>query len=172
MNNLFSPFISAYRESYNTQHVLIRLIEEWRKNLDNNDFIRAVLMDLSKVFDCISHDLVIDKLAAYGFDKKMICYINSCVSVNYINSTFEDIISDVSQGSILGPIIFNIFFKYFFYFVLVALVHIFADDNTLSSFATTIENVISILESESEIAKNWFKDNHMNVNPGIFQAII
>ena len=42
MNNLFSPFISAFRESYNTQHVLIRLIEEWRKNLDNNYFIGAV----------------------------------------------------------------------------------------------------------------------------------
>ena len=41
-NNLFSPFISAFRESYNTQHVLIRLIEEWRKNLDNNYFIGAV----------------------------------------------------------------------------------------------------------------------------------
>ena len=53
MNNLFSPFISAYKESYNTQHVLTRFIEEWRKNLDNNYFIVAVLMDLSKVFDCI-----------------------------------------------------------------------------------------------------------------------
>ena len=47
MNNLFSPFISAYRESYNTQHVLVRLIKEWRKNLGNNYFIGAVLMDLS-----------------------------------------------------------------------------------------------------------------------------
>ena len=83
INNLFSPFISAYRESYNThayresyntQHVLI---EEWRKNLDNNYFIGAVLMDLSKAFDCILHDLIIAKLAAYGFDKKMIYYIYS-----------------------------------------------------------------------------------------------
>ena len=82
MNNLFPPFISAYRESYNThayresynthayresyntQHVLIRLIEEWRKNLDYNYFIGAVLIDLSNVFDCIPHDLVIAKLAA------------------------------------------------------------------------------------------------------------
>ena len=79
MNNLFSPFISAYRESYNThayresyktQHVLIRLNEEWRKNLDNNYFIGAVHMDLSNAFDCIPHDLVIAKLATYGFDKK------------------------------------------------------------------------------------------------------
>ena len=43
---------------------------------------------------------------------------------------------------------------------------------TLSSFAKTIENLISILESESEIAINWFKNNHMIVNPGKFQAII
>ena len=180
MNNLFSPFISAYRESYNTQHVLIRLIEEWRKILDNNYFIGAVLMDLSKAFDCIPHDLIIAKLAAYGFDKNMICYIYSylksrkqCVSVNNIKSTFEEIISGVPQGSIVGPILFNIFFNDFFYFILVASAHNFADDNTFSSFAkTTIENLISILESESEIAINWFKNNHMIVNPGKFQAII
>ena len=55
---------------------------------------------------------------------------------------------------------------------MVASAHSFADDNTLSSFAKTIENLISILESESEIAINWFKDNHMTVNPGKFQAII
>ena len=56
MNNLLSPFISAYRESCNTQHVLIRLIEEWRKNLDNNYFIGVGHIDLSKDFDCIPYD--------------------------------------------------------------------------------------------------------------------
>ena len=50
--------------------------------------------------------------------------------------------------------------------------HNFGDDNTLSSFAKIIENLISIVESESEIAINWFKDNHMIVNPGKFKAII
>ena len=179
MNNLFFSFISAYREAYNTQHVRIKLIEEWRKNLDNNDFIGAVLMDLSKAFDCIPHDLVIAKLAAYGFIKKMICYIYSylksrkqCVSVNNINSTLEEIISGVPQDSIVGPILFNIFFNDFFYFILVASAHTFADDDNLSSFAKTIENLISILESESEIVINCFKDNHMIVNPGKFQAIV
>ena len=103
-------------------------------------------MELSKAFDCIPHDLVIAKLAAYGFDKKkMICYIYSylknrkqCVSVNIINSTFEEITSGVPRGSIVGPILFNTFFKDFFYFTLVASAHNFADDNTLSSFAKTI----------------------------------
>ena len=170
MNNLFFLFMSAHKESYNTQHVLIRLFEEWRKNLDNNYFTGVVLMNLSKAFYCISHDLVIAKLAAYVFGKNMIRYIYSylksrkqCASVNIITSTFKE-----------GPILLNIFFNDFFYFILVTLAHNFADDNTLSIFAKTIENLNSILKSESEIPINWFKDNHMIVNPGKgkFQAII
>ena len=141
--------------------------------------IGVVLMDLPKAFDCIPHDLAVAKLGAYGFNKKMICYIYSylksrkeCVSVNNIISTFEKLISGVPQGSVVGPILFNMFYNDFFYFVLVASAQNFADDNTVLTFAKTIENLISILESESEIAINWFKDNHMIVNPGKFQAII
>ena len=48
----------------------------------------------------------------------------------------------------------------------------FEDDNTLSSFGKTIENLLSILGSENEIAINWFKDNHMIVNPGTIQLVI
>ena len=99
----------------------------------------------------------------------MICYIYSylksrkqCVSVINIKSTFEEIISEVPQGSTVGPILFNIvdpilfniFFNDFFYFILVASAQNFADDNTISSFPKTKDNLISILESESEMAIN------------------
>ena len=65
MNDHFSPFVAAYRENYNTQHVLIRLLEEWRLYLDNNYFVGAVMTYLSKTFDCIPHDLLTAKLEAY-----------------------------------------------------------------------------------------------------------
>ena len=69
MDNFFSPYLSAYRASYSTPHVLLRLIEEWKTNLDNNFAVGAVLMDF-KTFDCMPHDLLIIKLAAYGFEEK------------------------------------------------------------------------------------------------------
>ena len=66
----FSPLISAYRKSYSTQQVLIHLLEEWRKKLDENFIVGAVLIGLSKAFDCIPHDLIIAKLAACGNEKE------------------------------------------------------------------------------------------------------
>ena len=65
----FSPFISAYRKSYSTQQILIRLLEGWREKLDKNFIVGAVLMDLSKAFDCIPHDLIIAKLVVYGIKR-------------------------------------------------------------------------------------------------------
>ena len=64
VNTFLSKFISAYRKSYSTNHVLIRLIENWKKSLDEKKFVGAVLMDLSKAFDSIPHDLLIAKMYA------------------------------------------------------------------------------------------------------------
>ena len=60
--------MAACRENYSTNHVLIRLIENWGKTLEKF-LVGTVLMDLSKAFDCILHDLLIAKLHAYGFSQ-------------------------------------------------------------------------------------------------------
>ena len=67
VTNFLSDFISAYRNGYSTNHVLLRLIKNWKPALDSNLFTGAVLMDLSKACDCIPHDLLIANLHAYGF---------------------------------------------------------------------------------------------------------
>ena len=69
MEHHFLLFISAYRKSFSTEHVLIRLLEDWRNKLDNNNVVGTVLTDLSKAFDCIPHDLLVAKLDAYVFNR-------------------------------------------------------------------------------------------------------
>ena len=160
--------------------MLIRLLEEWRQQLDNiNKVVGGAFMDLSKAFDCVPHDLLIPKLAAYSVDEDLLMYIYSylsnrkqCVRINNVHSRFKNVISRVTQRSIVGPELFNCFFNDFFYFIDKASVHNFVDDNSLSAFESNIKNLKLILEPESKTAISWFQSNKMIVNPGKFEGII
>jgi len=178
VDKCLSSLISAYRKNYSSNHVLIRLIEKWKKQMDNKYFVGAVLMDLSKAFDCVPHDLLIAKLHAYRFDINTLILFYSylknrkqCVKINNVFSSFMVLVSGVPQGSILGPILFNVFINDLVYFIKSDLGN-FADDNSISDAAKTIPDLIKILENESNNAIEWFKGNEMIVNPEKFQAII
>ena len=75
------------------------------------------------------------------------------------------------QGSILGPILFNIFLNDIFYFIKNSDLYNYADDNTLSYSDHDIHKVISTLEDDSMTLINWFSINKMKANPEKFQAI-
>ena len=146
MENYFSPMVSAYRKNYSTQYVMTCLAEEWRQHLDENFILGAVLTDLSKAFDYILHDLLIAKLAAYGFSDTALRYVYSylsnrkqCVRINNTYSNYQKIISGVPQGSISGPTFFNLSINNLFFFVSDVLLHNFADDITLSAFAVRVD---------------------------------
>ena len=61
----FSLFVSAYWKSFSTEHHLIRLLEDWRIKLDNNNVVGAILIDLPKAFDCLLHNWMVAKFDAY-----------------------------------------------------------------------------------------------------------
>ena len=73
MNSYFkgilSALLSGFRQGYSTQHALFRAMETWKRCLDTNGIAGTILIDLSKAYDCIPHDLLIAKLEAYGFEK-------------------------------------------------------------------------------------------------------
>ena len=67
IENILSPYLCGYRKVDSTHHALICLTEKWKKILDKKGFCGAVLLDLSKAFDTIDHELLVTKLHAYGF---------------------------------------------------------------------------------------------------------
>ena len=127
-------------------------------------------MDLSKAFDCISHDLLIPKLHAYGLSFDTVTFLNSYL--NNIFSALQNILPGVPQGSILGPILFNIFLNDLFLCIEKSDLHNFADDNAITTTCNTLAALLKNLEQESESAVGWFKQNEMIVNAAKFQATI
>ena len=96
IEKILSKFIAAHRKTYSSNDVLIRLIENWKKHLDNKKIVGTVLMDLSKAFDCILHDLLITKLHSYGFNQKALTFLYSflkrrrqSVKINDTESFFQ-----------------------------------------------------------------------------------
>ena len=93
-NTRLSSLLCGFRDSYSTQHAFFRLIEACRSTLDKKGCVGMVLMDLSKAYECLSHDLLIAKLAAYGFGLKSLNLFSIYLSnrkqrVKYGNSFSE-----------------------------------------------------------------------------------
>ena len=93
INIFLSKIIAAYRENYSTSDILIRLIENWKQALDEHLVAGTVPMDLSKVFDCIPHYLLIEKLYAYGFSEKSAVFLYSYSKRRKQNVKIDDILS-------------------------------------------------------------------------------
>ena len=130
--------ICGFRKGYSAQHCLLVMIEKWKKVVDNGGAFGALLTDLSKVFDYIPHDLIIAKLEAYGFQidalRLVYDYLSNRkqrVKLNEAFSSWRDIEYGVLQGSILGPLLFNIHLCNLFYFLDDLDIASYADDTTL-----------------------------------------
>ena len=119
-----SNFLSAYKKSYSSNHVLLRRIENWSKFRNNKKFVGTVLLDLSKVFDSILHDLLAAKLHTYGLWEDAVTFMHSYlkrrkqgVKINGTESVFQTLLSGIPQNFILNPVLFNIFIYDLFFFI-------------------------------------------------------
>ena len=129
-------------------------------------------MDLSKAFDTINHDLLLAKLNAYGFSKEVLSFMCSyvknrrqSVQINNKISSLIEAIAGVLQGSIDGPLLFNLFINDLFLFICFSTLSNYADDNNLFATRTDTQLINQMFLSDFRTVNNWFYENFMILNP-------
>jgi ribonuclease P/MRP protein subunit RPP40 len=171
VENHLSPYLCGYRKGYNSQYALLMMIEKCKMSLDNYGFAGGILMDLSQAFDTINHQLLIAKLYAYGFSKNALELILDYLSnrwhrtkINTSFSSWSELLSGVPQGSVLGPVFFNIALNDLFYLFVNTNVCNLADDTTPYACDIDLISLLRNIENDTLSAIVWFDNNYMKLN--------
>ena len=177
-NSVLDDRLSAFRQGYNCQYVLLNLCEKWREALDRKEKVAVLILDLSKAFDCVPHSLLLAKLEAYGMSSKALSLIASYLSnrkqrvkISGSCSEFMDIQKGVPQGSILGPSLFNLLMNDIFYVVNDGTLSNYADDNSVLITAKCEPELYSKIVEQGCKLIDWCNYNEMEANPSKFDLL-
>ena len=171
----------GYRKCRSTELASIHLTDDIRKSVDKGELVGALFVDLSKAFDTLSHDVLIRKLRTYGirgialqwftsylFDRKQFCVIDG------VKSSSESIVHGVPQGSILGPVLFLLYFNDFGDCLKHSRMIQFADDTVLYCANKAVENIEIKLNEDLKCISEYFNSNEliMNVSKGKTESML
>ena len=127
-SNCFEPFFKqilfGFRKAHCTQRILHKSLTSCQNSLVRGRFVGSILIDLSKSYDCLLHDLLLVNLQVYGFSKESVrlflSYLKNLIPRIRIGSTFSNwtnIVKGIPRGSTLGSLLFNIFINLFVLFL-------------------------------------------------------
>ena len=129
---------------------------------NTSGIVGAVLMDLSKAFDCLPHDLLIAKLNAYGLGKNSLDLFHSYLTKRRHYTHVGSTLSDILEIFLGVPHLLSMYKED---------ICNFADDNTMSICGEHLPNVLQRIHNEMNVVLNWFTGNGMVANPDKFQTI-
>ena len=178
-NGIFSKYLCGFRKDHSTQHCLLFMLESI-KNAPNKGLCTGILLtDLSKALDCITHDLLLAKLHVYGFSKQSINLVSNYLcdriqrtKIGEKYSTWRNVIYGVPQGSILGPLLFNIYINDLFLFSQHFNMTNYADDCSPYEFSGSIDDVILKLQNDSLCLLEWYESNYLKPNPDKWHLLL
>ena len=150
----------------------MKCVDNWKISLHKKQFVGLLFMDLSKAFDCLPHGLIMAKLLVYGVTtaacELLFSYLHERkqgVKISSSRSDWTTLSKEVPQGSILGPLLFNIFMNDLFLFIEKCNLYNYADDNLLDSSSENLSELLINLKVGGRNAIDWFIKNGMQANP-------
>ena len=177
---IFSKHLSGFRAKHSCETVLLRMVENIKQYVDEGKIVCILIMDLSRAFDCLPYKLFVCKLHAYGFSLSA-CelmfnyyrYRKQRVKLGNHFSEWQNIYKATAQGSIMGPITYNMFTND----MILVLddnieVYNYVDDNSLLSAGYDYSKTQQKLLCNVERLMSWFELNQMKVNPDKFNYIV
>ena len=179
-NNLLSQIQFGFRAKYSTTDALLYATEKIRSDIDNNKMVAAAFLDLSKAFDSISHEILLEKLENLGFDQIAISFIGSYLSnrtqkvvIQNTSSDWIDLYQGVPQGTILGPLLFNLYVNSMQSAIQepCELVQ-YADDTFLFVSNECLNTAVSQLETNAANLVDYFEKHRLNLNESKTEFIV
>ena len=170
-HNILYDYQFGFRENHSTDMALICLMEKLAKALDSNEIVIGLFLDLSKAFDTVNHEILLDKLNFYGIRGIALEWFRSYlsnrsqyVSYNSTNSNYKIIICGVLQGSILGPLLFLLYVNDLYNISKELFFILFADDTNVFLSHKDAKYLNDLMNNELKKVSKWFKVNKLSVN--------
>jgi uncharacterized protein YlbG (UPF0298 family) len=170
-NSILYKYQFGFREGHSTNMALLVLAEQILSAIDNGEFVVGVFLDFKKAFDTVNHNIVLNKLYKYGIRgiahswiKDYLLNRQQYVSFNYVESSKQNIVCGVPQGSILGPLLFLLYVNDIANISDDIIPIIFADDTNIFMRGRSIENTIQCLNDELSKIVVWLNANKLSLN--------
>lgn len=170
-HKLLSPRQFGFRSGGSTSHAVRSLLGDVVDGLDREQHTSVVLCDLTKAFDCVSPQILTDKLERYGIRGHALKIFNNYlmhrkqyVEVGGERSLLGEQLYGVPQGSVLGPLLFNIYVNDLPLFLEGEKCILFADDTTLYASGRDIHALRASVDSLLTQTKKWFELNNLKLN--------
>ena len=148
-NEILNDKKFGFRAGHLKEHAILELIDQVSNTFGNNNFVLGFFIDLSKVFDTIDHNILLEKLSNWK---------------QYIEFQYDDKKEKVPQGSILGPLLFIVYVKNLYRASNILKPIMFADDTNLFCLGKHIETLFQTANIELEKRAIWFQANKLSLN--------